>query len=632
MDSSITAASPLPSPSSASTFSSPLSRLSRTPSLPNSPVIPPMKDEAARRYPSPSPTSTTTSGSQSPSKQLSDPIGMPSDGSTPAGSDGPPPAKKRKTAAPKERTTEYLDLMKEDPQFNEEDKRQLERLKAALHKKKKIVVIAGAGISVSAGIPDFRSSNGLFATARSQHKVKASGKHLFDASVYKHNSSTQSFHTMVREMAQMSQEAKPTQFHLMLASLAQQGRLLRLYSQNIDCLDTSLEPLATNIPLNPKGPWPATVQLHGGLQKMVCTKCSELSPFDGTVFDGPEAPLCPSCIEQDQVRTAHAGKRSHGIGRLRPRFVLYNEFNPDEEAIGNVSSADLKARPDAVIVVGTTLKVPGTRRLVKELCQVTRGRRDGFTAWINIESEPKGIDFKDCWDLVVKAKCDDVAREVNLDPWDFTLGEDYLVSKEQDVEIQERCTKFTINVDIPTVKSEDESADPKQKVLQDVQQHMPTPGASPTISAVKPATKIKQSKLSFGKHTGTSAEAGSKAPAKRGRKPNSKKATKEASKQTVTNHFKIEKVADRSLSGKPGMDDIKSTNLPELRPERKRPLSPSFTWTPETPETPEKITETLVVSDIPTTPEQQQLSLPPSQHTISPKSVPKGMGTLIDVE
>lgn len=519
--------------------------------------------------------------------------------------------------------------MKEDPQFNEEDNRQLDRLKAALHKKKKIVVIAGAGISVSAGIPDFRSSNGLFATARSQHKVKASGKHLFDASVYKHDSSTQSFHTMVREMAQMSQEAKPTPFHHMLASLAQQGRLLRLYSQNIDCLDTSLQPLATNIPLNPKGPWPATVQLHGGLEKMVCTKCSELRPFDGSVFDGPEAPLCPSCIEQDQVRTAHAGKRSHGIGRLRPRFVLYNEFNPDEEAIGNVSSADLKARPDAVIVVGTTLKVPGTRRLVKELCQVARGRRDGFTAWINIESEPKGIDFKDCWDLVVKAKCDDVAREANLDPWDFSLGEDYLVSKEQDVEIQERRNKFTVNIDIPSVKSEDESADPKQKVLQDVQQHMPTPGASPTISAVKPATKPKQSKLSFGNHTGTSATSDTKTPAKRGRKPNSKKLTKEAPKRTVTNHFKVEKVADRSLNGKTGLDDHKGTNLPELRPERKRPISPAFTWTPEAVD---KITETLVVSDIPTTPEQDHLIRPPSRDTISPKSVPKGMSALIDVE
>ena len=550
---------------------------------------------------------------------------MPSDGSTTAkrSHDGPPPAKKRKVAAPKERTTEYLDFMKEDIAFNEEDVRQLDRLKAALHNKKKIVVIAGAGISVSAGIPDFRSSNGLFASARSQHKVKASGKHLFDASVYKHNSSTQSFHTIVREMAQMSQDAKPTPFHHMLASLAQQGRLLRLYSQNIDCLDTSLQPLATNIPLNPKGPWPATVQLHGGLQKMVCTKCSELSPFDGKVFDGPEAPLCPSCITQDQVRTAHAGKRSHGIGRLRPRFVLYNEFNPDEEAIGNVSSADLKTRPDAVIVVGTTLKVPGTRRLVKELCQVTRGRRDGFTAWINIESEPKGIDFKDCWDLVVRAKCDDVAREAALDPWDFSIGDDYLVSQEQDLENKERLSKYTLKVDLPIVKSEATTPEAEANVNME-EQVMPTPGASPIISSIKPTAKPKQSKLSFGKHSGT--KGGAKVPAKRGRKPKAK-TTKDALKQTVKSHFKVEKVADRQPAGKPGLADHKNFNLPELRPERKDITSP-FVWTRDGSDNP---VENLVVSDIPMTPDQLPIR-PPSQGTISPKSVPKGMSALIDVE
>ncbi|KAL2272385.1 hypothetical protein FJTKL_06755 [Diaporthe vaccinii] len=35
-------------------------------------------------------------------------------------------------------------------------------LRDALDGKKKIVVVAGAGISVSAGVPDFRSKNGLF--------------------------------------------------------------------------------------------------------------------------------------------------------------------------------------------------------------------------------------------------------------------------------------------------------------------------------------------------------------------------------------------------------------------------------------------------------------------------------------
>jgi len=51
-------------------------------------------------------------------------------------------------------------------------------------KSKRIVVVAGAGISVAAGIPDFRSPDGLFSTLKADTKFKPSGKALFDASVY----------------------------------------------------------------------------------------------------------------------------------------------------------------------------------------------------------------------------------------------------------------------------------------------------------------------------------------------------------------------------------------------------------------------------------------------------------------
>lgn len=55
---------------------------------------------------------------------------------------------------------------------------------------KRIIVVAGAGISVAAGIPDFRSSAGLFSTLKADTKYKPSGKELFDVSVYKVVSST----------------------------------------------------------------------------------------------------------------------------------------------------------------------------------------------------------------------------------------------------------------------------------------------------------------------------------------------------------------------------------------------------------------------------------------------------------
>jgi len=253
---------------------------------------------------------------------------------------------------------------------------------------------------------------------KQEHNLKGSGKHLFDASVYKDDSSTSSFHDMVRNMSKLTKNAKPTKFHHMLATLAQDDRLMRLYTQNVDGIDTGLEPLATAIPLKKAdGKWPKTVQLHGGLDKMVCSKCAELTTFDADLFDGPEPPVCPTCVELDRVRTDIAGKRSHGIGRLRPRMVLYNEHNPDDEAIGAVTKDDLRKRPDAIIVVGTSMKIPGVKRIVREMCATVRDRRDGVTIWINNDPEPVGKEFEDCWDIVVRGTCDEVAKHVGLRQW-----------------------------------------------------------------------------------------------------------------------------------------------------------------------------------------------------------------------
>ena len=63
--------------------------------------------------------------------------------------DGPPPAKRRKTE-PKPRTTEHL-ILQSPNELSPRDDELLDQLTTALRKKKKIVIIAGAGISVSAG-------------------------------------------------------------------------------------------------------------------------------------------------------------------------------------------------------------------------------------------------------------------------------------------------------------------------------------------------------------------------------------------------------------------------------------------------------------------------------------------------
>jgi NAD-dependent histone deacetylase SIR2 len=451
---------------------------------------------------------------------------------TPPTSDTDGPArKKRKLGDPKERTTERLDLTRD----NVENDPQLRRVLDVLQKKRKIVVIAGAGISVSAGIPDFRSSKtGLFDSLRKKHQLKSSGKDLFDASVYQDDAATSHFHDMVRSLSQQTKDAQPTPFHHLLATLAHEGRLLRLYTQNVDGIDTSLPPLRTQVPLPKKGPWPKTVQLHGGLDHMICSKCQTLSDFDAEQFKGPVPPACPHCTENDQVRQV-AEKRSHGIGRLRPRMVLYNEHNPDDEAIGSCASLDLRTRPDAVIVVGTTLKVPGVRRIVREMCAVVRDRRDGVTIWINNDPEPVSKDLANCWDIVVKGPCDEVARHAAMPKWNdpttfkVVTDEELRKAKQNDP---------VVMVPVSTPK--------KNSQISHVQ--MLTPAASPrmgpqTISKEDSSTPSKTSGRKR-KAPGQPAAAQTKAKTTAKRQPAKKTASKKkaaTSGQTMTNLFKVAK-------------------------------------------------------------------------------------------
>ena len=415
----------------------------------------------------------------------------------------------------------------------------------------------------------------------------------------------------------MTRKAKPTVFHHMLATLAEEGRLLRLYTQNVDGIDTALQPLATTVPLGTKAPWPKTIQLHGGLDKMVCSRCGHLSDFDGALFEGPEPPSCTQCEELDNVRTGE-GMRRRGIGRLRPRMVLYNEFNPDEEAIGAVSAADLRSRPDAVIVVGTSLKVPGIRRLAKEMCAVTRGRRGGFTAWINQDPEPVGIDFKDSWDLVVRGECDEVARQVDLPRWDDKdSGEFTLVTTNEG-----KAKKGIIGLDL------------KPLPFDAAKIQVPTPGASPRPSSsarVSIVIKQKQSQLSFGAKPATEKEP--KTKKKPGRKPKAADP-----KNKITNAFPASKsskaatIKAEKRASTPKKSDLSASNLfPNLLNGKSamRYVSPTDHRTNSDISSPTD--DSAGATKEPSTPTQQNKPFD-RQDTISPKgrvSLPSGMDNLI---
>ncbi|KAH3665602.1 hypothetical protein OGAPHI_003790 [Ogataea philodendri] len=274
----------------------------------------------------------------------------------------------------------------------------------ALSKSKKIVTITGAGVSVESGIPDFRSANGLFQGFAS--KSNGSGKNLFDYNVFRSSESIKEFENMIHKLYILSNNCQPSPFHLMLDKISHQGRLLRLYTQNIDCLDTQLPNLQTKVPLAFKKPYPKTIQLHGNINLVNCSKCHYVKELDKSFFDENRTVIqnCPECEELNAVR-AIAGRRAQSGGVLRPRIVLYNEFHPDGEIIGNITESDLKSRPDCLLVVGTTLKIPGVRRLVKEMAKVVHYNK-GSVIWVNVDQPSQSIvDYVEHFDLIVTGSC-----------------------------------------------------------------------------------------------------------------------------------------------------------------------------------------------------------------------------------
>ena len=53
------------------------------------------------------------------------------------------------------------------------------------------------------------------------------------------------------------------------------------------------------------------------------------------------------------------------VGTLRPNIVLYDEAHPLGDEIGDITTRDMARKPDMLIIMGTSLKVHGIKKLVK---------------------------------------------------------------------------------------------------------------------------------------------------------------------------------------------------------------------------------------------------------------------------
>lgn len=94
-----------------------------------------------------------------------------------------------------------------------------------------IIVLTGAGVSVSCGIPDFRSRGGIY--SRLEEFELDDPQQMFDIDYFRY--CPQTFYSFAKEI--YPSNFKPSPSHMFIKLLETRQILLRNYTQNIDTLE-----------------------------------------------------------------------------------------------------------------------------------------------------------------------------------------------------------------------------------------------------------------------------------------------------------------------------------------------------------------------------------------------------------
>lgn len=221
-------------------------------------------------------------------------------------------------------------------------------LKAIIDKSKRIAFLGGAGLSTESGIPDFRSSNGIY------HAVQTYGfppEDLLSHDFFVHYPDM--FFDYYRKNL-IYPDAKPNNAHKALAKLEKEGKLTAVITQNID----NLHQLAGS---------KNVLELHGSVYRNYCTRCRKFYSVE-KILDSIGIPTC-DCG-----------------GIIKPDVVLYGE-GLDEHIL--TSSIRAIRNADTLIVGGTSLAVYPAAGLIDYF-------RGDDLVLINLSSTPRDHDATLC--------------------------------------------------------------------------------------------------------------------------------------------------------------------------------------------------------------------------------------------
>ena len=136
---------------------------------------------------------------------------------------------------------------------------QIKKLKELVDGSDNIVFFGGAGVSTEPGIPDFRSTDGLY-HQQWDYPPEVILSHTF------YESNPEAFFRFYRAKM-LAPDARPNDAHRKLAQWEQEGKLKAVITQNIDGLHQAAG--SKNV-----------LELHGSVHRNHCQRCGKFYPLD----------------------------------------------------------------------------------------------------------------------------------------------------------------------------------------------------------------------------------------------------------------------------------------------------------------------------------------------------------------